>query len=214
MGKSRRNAGSRKGTGRRSELVEAIVEARTDLLGLVMNAGFGVLGALLEEDRGQLCGERHARGEQRRAYRHGYDEGSLVLGGRRVKVRKPRARSLEGEEMTLPHWEAFKATDPLGERALEETLTLNRLGLDPEKALLKTLRSTNIIENLNGALKHTTRNVKHWRSGSMVLRWAVTALMEAENRFRRVRGYREIPMLNVALNAEVAAKLDKERLSA
>ena len=97
---------------------------------------------------------------------------------------------------------------------LEETLTLNRLGLDPEKALLKTLRSTNVIENLNGALKHTTRNVKRWRSGSMVLRGGVTALMEAENRFRRVRGYREIAMLNVALNAEVAAKLDKERLSA
>ena len=97
---------------------------------------------------------------------------------------------------------------------LGETLTLNRLGLDPEKALLKTLRSTNIIENLNGALKHTTRNVKRWRSGSMVLRWAVTALIEAEKNFRRVRGYREIAMLDMTLNAEVAAKLDKERLSA
>ena len=61
-----------------------------------MDAGFGVLGSLLEEDRAELCGERYARSEQRRAYRHGYDEGSLVMGGRRVKVRKPRARSVDG----------------------------------------------------------------------------------------------------------------------
>ncbi len=82
-----------------------------------MDAGFGVLGSLLEEDRAELCGERYARSQQRRAYRHGYDEGSLVMGGRRVKVRKPRARSVDGQELPLPHWERFKATDPLEERA-------------------------------------------------------------------------------------------------
>ena len=71
-------------------LLEAVVAARSDLRALVMDAGFGVLGSLLEEDRAELCGERYARSEQRRAYRHGYDEGSLVMGGRRVKVRKPR----------------------------------------------------------------------------------------------------------------------------
>ena len=54
--------------------------------------------------------------------------------------------------------------------------------------LLRTLRSTNTIENLNGSIKRATRNVNRWRSGSMILRWAVTALIEAESRFRRVRG--------------------------
>lgn len=51
-----------------------------------------------------------------------YDEGSLVMGGRRVKVRKPRARSVDGQELPLPHWERFKATDPLEERAVEQIL--------------------------------------------------------------------------------------------
>ena len=82
--------------------------ARTGLLGLVMEAGFGVLGAVLEQDRSRLCGERHARPDHRRACRHGYDEGSLVMGGRRVKVRKPRVRSLQGQELPLSHWEGFK----------------------------------------------------------------------------------------------------------
>ena len=99
MGKGRRRATSRKAQRPRSELLENVLAARSDLLGLVMEAGFGVLGCLLERDRAQLCGQRHARSEQRRAYRHGYDEGSLVFGGRRVKARKPRVRSLQGRQM-------------------------------------------------------------------------------------------------------------------
>ena len=122
MSKSRRTETSRKAERQENPLLEAVVAARSDLRALVMDAGFGVLGSLLEEDRAELCGERYARSEQRRAYRHGYDEGSLVMGGRRVKVRKPRARSVDGQELPLPHWERFKATDPLEERAVEQIL--------------------------------------------------------------------------------------------
>ena len=103
-------------------MLEAVTEAKEGLLELVVGAGFGVLGALLEEDRERLCGPRHVRSGERRAYRHGHDEGSLVLGGRRVKVRKPRVRSLGGEELALEHWEAFKDDDPLRDRALEQVL--------------------------------------------------------------------------------------------
>ena len=122
MSKSRRTETSRKAERQENPLLEAVVAARSDLRALVMDAGFGVLGSLLEEDWAELCGERYARSQQRRAYRHGYDEGSLVMGGRRVKVRKPRARSVDGQELPLPHWERFKATDPLEERAVEQIL--------------------------------------------------------------------------------------------
>ena len=101
MSKSRRTETSRKAERQENPLLEAVVAARSDLRALVMDAGFGVLGSLLEEDRAELCGERYARSQQRRAYRHGYDEGSLVMGGRRVKVRKPRARSVDGQELPL-----------------------------------------------------------------------------------------------------------------
>ena len=82
MSKSRRTETSRKAERQENPLLKAVVAARSDLRALVMDAGFGVLGSLLEEDRAELCGERYARSEQRRAYRHGYDEGSLVMGGR------------------------------------------------------------------------------------------------------------------------------------
>ncbi len=87
---------------------------------------------------------------------------------------------------------------------LEETLTLQALGI--KGALWKTLRSTNPIENLNGGIAKFTRNVRRWRDGSMILRWVGSAILEAEKKFRRVRGYREMPTLIEALRRRVGDK--------
>jgi hypothetical protein len=40
----------------------------------------------------------------------------------------------------------------------------------------------------------------------MALRWGVTGMMEAERRFRRVKGYRETPQLLAALETKIASK--------
>jgi transposase-like protein len=85
---------------------------------------------------------------------------------------------------------------------LEETLTLIGL-VEAGGALYKTLRTTNPIENLNSSLGRYTRNVKRWRGGSMIQRWACAALIEAQKKFRRVRGYKEMNTL--------IAQLDKRR---
>ena len=45
-----------------------------------------------------------------------------------------------------------------------------------------------------------TRNVKRWRGGSMIQRWVASALVEAEGKFRRVRGYRGLQKLYCALD--------------
>ena len=82
---------------------------------------------------------------------------------------------------------------------LDETLTVQRLGLTG--ALQRTLRTTNIIENLNGSVEHYSRNVKRWRGGQMIQRWVASALVEAEKHFRRVRGYRDLQHLVGALDA-------------
>ena len=42
------------------------------------------------------------------------------MGGRRVKVERPRARSVDGHELSLPSWQAWSARDPLDERAFEQ----------------------------------------------------------------------------------------------
>jgi len=81
---------------------------------------------------------------------------------------------------------------------LEETLTLQRLGVDG--ALYRTLRSTNAIENLNGLVGHFVRNVRRWRNGRMLVRWIAAALHEAGRNFRRLRGHRDLAALIRALD--------------
>lgn len=398
---------------KRVHLGSVLVRAKQGLREMMLSAGMDVLIAMLEEDRTVLCGPKHEQSARRENHRHGFDQGSLVLGGRKVPVKKPRARSVDGEEeIELPTWRQFTDEDPLTERAIEQMLvgvstrkyersleplpeglksqatsrssvsrrfvartssqveaflgrplkdedyavvmidgtgfgdhlmlvamgidskgdkhvlgvregttesegvcrsllqdliergleaerarlfvidggkgirkairdvfggwalvqrcqehkrrnvldhlpkskrarvskamrdawasesavtarrllrqmardlepahpgaaasiregleeTLTVLSLGVKGSLARTLVTTNPIENLQGLLKRVVRNVKRWRGGSMALRWAVTGLIEAEKRFKRVRGYREMPQLLAALSSNVAEK--------
>jgi transposase-like protein len=80
---------------------------------------------------------------------------------------------------------------------LEETLSLQGLGIDG--TLYRKLRSTNAIENLNSGIAAYSKNVKRWQGGSMVVRWVGAAIVEAEKKFRRVQGWRDIEKLVRAL---------------
>jgi transposase-like protein len=82
---------------------------------------------------------------------------------------------------------------------MDETLTLQSLGV--AGALYVTLRTTNPIENLNGSIAIYTRNVKRWRDGEMLRRWIASALTDASQRFRALRGYRDMPKLIKTLQA-------------
>lgn len=395
----------------------AVLDTRIALRDFLLAAGLKEFRQVLEEDRTLLCGPKGRFQDERVAYRHGHDEGVLVLGGRKVRVPKPRARRVDGKELELPHWRHFSQEDPLSERVqqqillgvstrgyadslealpvelpergtrrssvsrrfvartaraveaflsrplgeidfpvlqidgvvLDEHLLLTAQGIDatgrkqvlgvtegsseseevaktllrhliergleverarlfvidggkglrkairnvfgawaliqrcqvhkmrnvlehlPERqkawvraaihrawsaptvgrareqlrtlaaqlradhpgasasieegldetltvialgvvgSLHQTLRSTNPIENMQGTIRRVTRNVKRWRDGSMVLRWVVTALMEAEKKFRRVKGYRDMPQLLAALDATIGVEaLDRK----
>jgi transposase-like protein len=82
---------------------------------------------------------------------------------------------------------------------LEETLTVMRLGL-PEN-LERVLSSTNLIENLFSRVREIGRRVRRWQSGTMVLRWTAAGVLEAERGFRKLAGYRAMPILVAALRA-------------
>lgn len=101
-------------------LLHAIV--RRDLREFVVDAGMAALADVLEQERAAVCGPRYVHQAERRAFRAGHAVGELVLGGRRVQVERPRARTVDGDEVTLPSWRAFAAEDPLRERALEQAL--------------------------------------------------------------------------------------------
>lgn len=85
---------------------------------------------------------------------------------------------------------------------LEHTLTVNRLGVTG--SLLKTVESTNPVESMIEIVRHHARRVKRWQHGEMALRWTAAGMLAAEEQFRRVKGFRQLPQLLVALEEATA----------
>jgi hypothetical protein len=50
-----------------------------------------------------------------------------------------------------------------------------------------------------GTVRRVSRNVKYWRSPSMALRWAGAAMQEAAKGFKRLKAYKQLPLLQAAL---------------
>lgn len=97
---------------------------------------------------------------------------------------------------TLAHWLGEINHQALAslEEAEMETLTVIRLKV-PRK-LKRSLHSTNPIESLFGRVSSKTTRVKNWKSSpDQVSRWAATTLLDAEERFKKVFGWKEIPVL-------------------
>ena len=87
---------------------------------------------------------------------------------------------------------------------LAETLTVTQLGITG--SLLKTVMSTNPMESMIEIVRDHARNVKHWQRGEMRLRWAAAGMLAASTQFRRVKGYRQLPQLAIALQRTVGAE--------
>jgi putative transposase len=88
---------------------------------------------------------------------------------------------------------------------LDEMLTVTRLGLPSQ--LRRALACTNIIENMMGTVRRVCRNVKRWRTASMALRWTAAAMLEAKKGFRKLKAYKQLPALRMAL------KVHQEKVS-
>jgi putative transposase len=84
------------------------------------------------------------------------------------------------------------AARSLGE-GMEETLTVHRLHLPAQ--LRKTMASTNVIESAFSIVEKVCKNVKRWHDGDQRERWVGSGLLVAENQFRRITGYKLIPVL-------------------
>lgn len=119
-------------------------------------------------------------------------------------------KAKESLDLTVSYLERLNpsAASSLRE-GLEETLTVHRLGITG--LLRKTLTTTNPIESCFSITRTITGRVKRWKVGDMVQRWAIAALLRAEKKFKRVKGYREIPKLNIALQQKL---IDRKEVAA
>jgi putative transposase len=126
--------------------------AREGLLALAVGTGLQVLQVLLAEDVDRLVGDKGRHNPARAAVRHGTEPGQVTLGGRRVRVRRPRVRTVDGTgELPVSTYQAFAATDLLDQLAVERMLAklstrryqvgLEPVGADVERAAVGTSKS-------------------------------------------------------------------------
>jgi transposase-like protein len=107
------------------------------LLALAVAAGLQVMAAMIDESVTAVAGPKGRHQPERAAVRHGTEAGSVVLGGRRVPVRRPRVRAADRSgEMTLEAYDVFSNSDLLGDIALEPMMAKQstrryRAGLEP-----------------------------------------------------------------------------------
>ena len=97
--------------------------AKEGLLALSVEVGLGVLRELLEQEVDGVVGPKGKWNRDRAAVRHGHEDGEVTLGGRRVPVKRPRARTADGEsEVLLATYDHFADRDQLGDVVLERVL--------------------------------------------------------------------------------------------
>jgi transposase-like protein len=129
-----------------ADLAETAIEG---LMAMAVGTGLQVMQVLMEEDVCAVAGPKGKWNPERTAVRHGSDDGQVTLGGRRVPIRRPRVRAVDGSgEIALASYELFSSTEILGRLAMERMLaklSCRRYpaGLEPVGAAVEaTARST------------------------------------------------------------------------
>jgi putative transposase len=103
-----------------AEIAENMSEG---LLALAVGAGLQVMQTLMEADVTAQAGPKGRHNPGRTAVRHGHENGSVTLGGRRVPVTRPRVRAADGSgELPVASYELFSSTEILGRMAMEKML--------------------------------------------------------------------------------------------
>jgi transposase-like protein len=129
------------------------------------------------------------QGAMRRRLQEAYEEPTYEKAKERLlKIRK---------ELQQINRSAVNSLD----EGFEETLTLHRLGLFQE--LGTSFKTTNGIESLMALIAQKTDKVDYWRNSDQKHRWLAAALLDLEPRLRRVKGYKHLPKLRIALQRAI-----------
>jgi putative transposase len=110
-----------------AEIQEALGElvgaAREGLLALSVGLGLSVVHQLMEREVDEVVGPKGKHNPDRTAKRHGHEDGSMTLGGRRVPVSRPRIRTADDEhELPVASYEYFADRDPLTRAVMDRML--------------------------------------------------------------------------------------------
>jgi transposase-like protein len=146
------------------------VDTQAELMELAVASGLQVLTTMLEEDRTAICGRRYQHQDAREASRAGTVPSEVVLGGRKVTIRRPRVRA-EGGEVPLPTFQLMAREDPLNRRIVEQMLVgvatrQYARSLEPLPATLAT-RGTSKSAVSRRFVAKTATQLATWRSTTL-----------------------------------------------
>lgn len=148
-------------------LGDIAASAREGLLALSVAAGMAVMQAMFEQEVTDLVGPRGRHDAGRAAVRHGTERGSVTLGGRRVPVTRPRARTVEGAELPLQTYRTFAAQDQLTAVVMEKML-----------AGVATRRQARTLEPVGAAVTAAAKSTSRSAVSRRFVRETGTALDE------------------------------------
>src|SRR4051794_10877630 len=134
-------------------LGELVGAAREGLLALSVGVGLSVVHELMELEVSEVVGPKGKHNPDRTAKRHGHQDGSMTLGGRRVPVSRPRMRTANDEhELPVQTYEYFADRDPLTRAVMDRMLAGvstrkfarvgEPIGEDVEQSAMATSKST------------------------------------------------------------------------
>ena len=90
--------------------------------------------------------------------------------------------------------------------------TVSEIGLTP--ALRRCLGTTNVIDNAHSRMRRRTGRVTRWRDGSMAVRSAAAAFLDADKGYRRIMGYKDLWMLKAHLDELGTPPVDGKEVAA
>jgi putative transposase len=153
-------------------LGELVGAAREGLLALSVGVGLGVVHELMELEVDEVVGARGKHNPDRSAVRHGHEDGSMTLGGRRVKVSRPRMRTADDEhELPVETYEYFADRDPLTRAVMDRTL-----------AGVSTRRFANVGEPVGEEIEQASASTGKTAVSDMFIQRTRTALGELMSR--------------------------------
>jgi len=153
-------------------LGELVGAAREGLLALSVGVGLSVVHELMELEVDEVVGPKGKHNADRTAVRHGHEDGSMTLGGRRVKVSRPRMRTAgEEHELAVRTYEYFADRDPLTRAVMDRML-----------AGVSTRKCARVGEPIGDELARASRATSKSSVSEMFIEQTTTALEDLMSR--------------------------------
>lgn len=141
--------------------------AREGLLAMSVVTGMAVMAAMFEAEIAEVAGPKGKHDPNRAAIRHGSGRGSVTLGGRRVPVSRPRARTTDGHEVPLASYTHFASDDLLSQVVMQRML-----------AGLATRRHARTGEPVGAQIQDTQKSTSRSAISRRFVKQTETALAE------------------------------------